>query len=128
MAGSQAAIEIRQLSALDEFADVLRLQRVIWGFDDVELLPVRFLVVVCKVGGHVFGAFDGAEGFVIGDLTGPGEDPKGRTDVFAERLLPLDVPLVFGAPFGHAGRNQPVLLGAPHALDADAGRLIPLAA
>jgi predicted GNAT superfamily acetyltransferase len=54
-------IEIRQLSTLDEFADVLRLQKVIWGFADVELLPLRFLVVVNKVGGHVFGAYDSAE-------------------------------------------------------------------
>ena len=56
MAGSEAVIEIRQLSQLDEFAEVLRLQQVIWGFADVELLPLRFLVVVSKVGGHVFGA------------------------------------------------------------------------
>ncbi|MBZ5619289.1 MAG: acetyltransferase [Acidobacteriia bacterium] len=34
------------------------MQQVIWGFADVELLPLRFLVVVSKVGGHVFGAFD----------------------------------------------------------------------
>ena len=58
MAGSEAVIEIRQLSQLDEFAEVLRLQQVIWGFADVELLPLRFLVVVSKVGGHVFGAYD----------------------------------------------------------------------
>ena len=40
---------------------MLRLQKIIWGFDDVELLPLRFLVVVSKVGGHVFGAYDGTE-------------------------------------------------------------------
>jgi predicted GNAT superfamily acetyltransferase len=51
-------IEIRQLFKMDEFADVLRLQQEIWGFSDVELLPLRFLVVVSKVGGHVFGAYD----------------------------------------------------------------------
>jgi predicted GNAT superfamily acetyltransferase len=61
VAGSEEVIEIRQLSSLDEFPDVLRLQQAIWGFDDIELLPVRFLVVVTKVGGHVFGAYDGAE-------------------------------------------------------------------
>ena len=61
MAGSEKVIEIRQLSGLDEFSDVLRLQQVIWGFDDIELLPLRFLVVVGKVGGHVFGAYDGAK-------------------------------------------------------------------
>ena len=54
-------IEIRQLSSLDEFSDVLRLQQVIWGFADIELLPLRFLVVVSKVGGHVFGAYDGVD-------------------------------------------------------------------
>lgn len=54
-------IEIRQLFQLEEFQDVLRLQKEIWGFDDVELLPLRFLVVVSKVGGHVFGAYDGTE-------------------------------------------------------------------
>ncbi len=70
--------------------------------------------------------FDGVRGLVIGDLTGPGEDPDGRIDVVAERLLPLNVPLVFGAPFGHAGRNQPVALGIAHALDADEGTLTPL--
>ena len=72
------------------------------------------------------GALDGARGFIIGDLTTPGEDPAGRPDAVAERLLPLGVPLVFGAPFGHAGRNQPVAFGIAHALDADAGRLVPL--
>lgn len=72
------------------------------------------------------GAFDGAKGFVIGDLVSPGEDPAGRNQTVAERLAQLDVPVVFGAPFGHAGRNLPVLFGHPHALDASAGRLVAL--
>jgi muramoyltetrapeptide carboxypeptidase len=69
------------------------------------------------------GAFVGAKGFVIGDLWAPGEDPQGRTETVAERLLPLSVPVVFEAPFGHAGRNQPVLFGERHDLDAGSGRL-----
>jgi predicted GNAT superfamily acetyltransferase len=59
VAGSEAPIEIRQLFHLDEFESVVDLQRTIWGFADLELLPLRFLVVVSKVGGHVFGAYDG---------------------------------------------------------------------
>jgi predicted GNAT superfamily acetyltransferase len=62
VAGSEApvaSIEIRQLWDLEEFEDVLTLQKTIWSFADVELLPLRFLVVVSKVGGHVFGAYDG---------------------------------------------------------------------
>jgi predicted GNAT superfamily acetyltransferase len=59
VAGSEASVEIRQLFHLDEFERVVELQRTIWGFAELELLPLRFLVVVSKVGGHVFGAYDG---------------------------------------------------------------------
>ena len=71
-------------------------------------------------------AFEGAQAFVIGDLTGPGEDPAGREEAVAERLKPLNVPVVFGAPFGHAGRNQPVAFNCAHALDAGKGTLTQL--
>jgi len=72
------------------------------------------------------GVLEKAKAFVIGDLTAPGEDPAGRDEVVAERLALLNVPVVFGAPFGHAGRNQPVAFGCAHALDADKGTLTPL--
>jgi muramoyltetrapeptide carboxypeptidase len=72
------------------------------------------------------GAFDGAKAIVVGDLFGVGETSEGRNEVLAERFSPLRIPLVFGAPFGHAGRNQPVALGVPHALDASEGSLVPL--
>ena len=51
-------IEIRQLAELDEFAEVVRLQREIWGFKDIDLLPMRLFVVAGKIGGQVLGAFD----------------------------------------------------------------------
>src|SRR6185503_4600906 len=51
-------LEIRQLVELDEFAEVVRLQREIWGFEDIELLPLRLFVVADKIGGQVLGAFD----------------------------------------------------------------------
>ena len=54
-------IEIRQLDQLEEFAAVVRLQRDIWGYDDVELLPQRLFVVADKIGGQVLGAFDGVK-------------------------------------------------------------------
>jgi predicted GNAT superfamily acetyltransferase len=59
VAGGQTVIVIRQLFHLTEFEEVLRLQQAIWGYPDIEVLPLRFLVVVCNVGGHVFGAYDG---------------------------------------------------------------------
>ena len=52
-------IEVRQLTDVSDFAEAVRLQKTIWGFDEVELMPVRIFVTANKVGGHAFGAFDG---------------------------------------------------------------------
>ena len=49
----------RPLTTQDEFRDAVDLQKLIWGFEDVELLPVRLFVVATKVGGQAFGAFAG---------------------------------------------------------------------
>lgn len=60
MMGENAeALEVRPLNTLEEFASVVRLQREIWGFEDVELLPRRMFVVASKIGGQLLGAFDG---------------------------------------------------------------------
>ena len=50
--------EIRELKQHEEFAEVVDLQREIWGFQDVELLPLRLFVVADKIGGQLLGAFD----------------------------------------------------------------------
>jgi predicted GNAT superfamily acetyltransferase len=78
-------IEIRQLYLLEEYTDVMRLQQIIWEFEDIELLPLRFLVVVSKVGGHVFGAYDGNEmiGFCFAI---PGIKPAGRPYLHSHML------------------------------------------
>jgi predicted GNAT superfamily acetyltransferase len=52
-------IEIKQLTHPDQFRSAVELQKTIWGFDDVDLLPVRFFIVVTKIGGQAFGAYDG---------------------------------------------------------------------
>ena len=46
-------IDIRLLRDLSQFAGVVELQKEIWGFDPIDLLPMRFLVVLDKVGGHI---------------------------------------------------------------------------
>ena len=88
MAGSEAQvapIEIRQLFDHEEFEDVVALQKTIWSFADAELLPLRFLVVVSKVGGHVFGAYDGPRmiGFCFAI---PGIKPDGRPYLHSHML------------------------------------------
>jgi predicted GNAT superfamily acetyltransferase len=52
-------MNVRALSGHAEFAEAVRLQKNIWGFPDLELLPVRFFVVASRIGGQTFGAFDG---------------------------------------------------------------------
>jgi len=54
-------IEVRPLTELAEFREAVRIQRIIWGFEDLELLPVRLFVVAEKVGGLVQGAYDGED-------------------------------------------------------------------
>ncbi len=70
-------IEARQLTTHAQFAEAVRLQQKIWGFEDIELLPVRLFVVATKVGGHAFGAYDGDRmiGFC---LAIPGLKPGGK--------------------------------------------------
>jgi predicted GNAT superfamily acetyltransferase len=52
-------IEIRALTTLEEFAAAVALQKQVWGFADQDLVPLRVFVVSSKIGGQVFGAFDG---------------------------------------------------------------------
>jgi predicted GNAT superfamily acetyltransferase len=85
VAGSQAVIEIRQLCQFDEFEEAVRLQQTIWGFADIEMLPLRSFVVSGKVGGQLFGAYDGGEmvGFLIAV---PGIKPGPRSYLHSHML------------------------------------------
>jgi predicted GNAT superfamily acetyltransferase len=49
---------VRALAGRHEFADAVNLQRMIWGWEDLDILPVRFFVVANDIGGQVLGAFD----------------------------------------------------------------------
>jgi predicted GNAT superfamily acetyltransferase len=55
----EAAPEIRiaAITTQDEFRDAVRLQKEIWQFDDIDLLPRRLFTVATKIGGQAFGAF-----------------------------------------------------------------------
>ncbi len=61
-----ATLSIRPLSTLEEFDHCVELQRAIWGFETLELVPVRLFVTAARSGGQVLGAFDGSRliGFV----------------------------------------------------------------
>lgn len=70
-------VDIRKLVKHSEFEGAVRLQQEIWGFADVELLPLRLFVVADKIGGQVLGAFDG-ERMVAFCLGVPGLKPGGK--------------------------------------------------
>jgi predicted GNAT superfamily acetyltransferase len=78
-------IEIRPLTEREDLKSVVRLQRQIWGFEDVDLMPLRLFVVASKIGGQVYGAFDGTQ--MIGFCMAlPGLKPGGKTYLHSHML------------------------------------------
>ena len=78
-------IELRALTETRQFQDAVSLQKTIWGFADVELLPMRLFVVALKVGGQAFGAYDG--GTMVGFLLSiPGLKPGGASYLHSHML------------------------------------------
>lgn len=78
-------IEIHQLGKLEEFADAVRLQQEIWGYQDVETLPLRLFVVASRIGGQVLGAFDRGR-MVAFCLCVPGLKPGGKSYLHSHML------------------------------------------
>jgi predicted GNAT superfamily acetyltransferase len=77
--------EIRELANHAEFADAVHLQRMVWGWDDLDLLPVRFFVVAKSIGGQLLGAFD--RDFMFGFLLAiPGVQPDGTVYLHSHML------------------------------------------
>jgi predicted GNAT superfamily acetyltransferase len=77
--------DIHELQTLEEFAEVVRLQQEIWGFEDVELLPLRLFIVASKIGGQVLGAYDERD-LVAFCLCIPGLKPGGKPFLHSQML------------------------------------------
>ena len=56
---SAESILIRKCTGLDELRACVALQKEVWNFSDIELVPLRMFVVGEKIGGQVVGAFQG---------------------------------------------------------------------
>lgn len=54
-------IAIRKCEGIDELNACVALQKEVWNFADVDLVPLRMFVVSQKIGGQVIGAFQGDE-------------------------------------------------------------------
>jgi len=64
---STDTVVIRKCDGLDELRACVALQKEVWNFSDLELVPLRMFVVAEKVGGQVIGAFQSKEmvGFAL---------------------------------------------------------------
>lgn len=70
--------DIRVLTEIREFEQTLAVQETVWGFDDVDKVPSRILLVAVKVGGLVLGAYEG-ETLVGFAFALPGRKPDGSS-------------------------------------------------
>lgn len=52
---------VRPCVSTEEFNACVALQKEVWNFEDIDLIPLRMFVVASKIGGQVFGCFDGNE-------------------------------------------------------------------
>lgn len=86
---ANSGIAVRALHEPSEMDEAVELQRTIWGFEEVDLLPARLFVVAIKIGGQVFGAFDGSRmvGYCIAI---PGLKSGGRFYLHSHMLGVLD--------------------------------------
>jgi predicted GNAT superfamily acetyltransferase len=76
---------IRELSTEQELREALTLQKTIWGWADIDLIPFRMFVVATKIGGQVLGAFmDG--GMVAFSLAIPGLKPDAKPYLHSHML------------------------------------------
>jgi len=84
-ATSADSIVIEDLLAMEQFSEVVRVQETIWGFSEIDLLPVRFFVVASKIGGQVFGAYDAGR-MIAFCLAIPGLKPNGKAYLHSHML------------------------------------------
>lgn len=59
-------VSIRMCHDFDELNACVELQRQVWGFSDLDLVPLRLFIVSGKIGGQVIGAFDGKKNEMVG--------------------------------------------------------------
>src|SRR5437868_3371913 len=78
---------IRACHGIDELEACVALQKEVWNFDDVDLIPLRLFVVATKIGGQVIGAFDGKEliGFAMSIPGTRGGNPYLHSHMLAVR-------------------------------------------
>lgn len=55
------SIRIREIHDLPEIQQAVALQKTVWGYDDIDVIPERVFVVATRIGGQLLGAFEGTK-------------------------------------------------------------------
>jgi predicted GNAT superfamily acetyltransferase len=53
------SLVIRKCEGVEEFSKCVELQKEVWNFSDLDVVPLRMFVVADKIGGQIIGTFDG---------------------------------------------------------------------
>ena len=63
-----SSITIREIDSISEMKALEKLQKEVWGWDDLDTMPLMNFIVTKEIGGILIGAFDGETpiGFVFG--------------------------------------------------------------
>jgi muramoyltetrapeptide carboxypeptidase len=97
------------------------------ALEDVTESPYRIdrMLTSLALGGYLARA----SAIVFGDFVRcpPGKDGRTVDEVLHERTHSLGIPVLVGAPFGHAERNEAFLLGVPAEVSGDELRFEPTA-
>jgi predicted GNAT superfamily acetyltransferase len=80
-------IVVRKCSTIAEFTACVALQKEVWNFADVDLIPLRMFVVADKIGGQIIGSFEGEElvGFALSIPGSRGGHPYLHSHMLAVR-------------------------------------------
>src|SRR6266446_9494507 len=56
---AEGGFTVRRCRETSEFAACVDLQKEVWQFSDIDLVPIRMFSVADKIGGQVFGCYEG---------------------------------------------------------------------
>ncbi len=84
---SDADVEIRECTTVEDLAGCVRLQREVFNLPEVEISPVRHFIITRHAGGFTLGAFSGGKlvGFVLSVLAF-----KGNEKIYYSHMTAID--------------------------------------
>ena len=82
-------LSIRQCLTFEDYSACIELQRTVWGFDDLDITPLRSFVIARRGGGFTLGAFDETERLVGFAHALPAFDDSNRAYLYSQMLAVL---------------------------------------